>query len=204
MAKTFLDFEGLTTYNDKIRDSYLSRNNMELDFAEYVKTNDLLNTLGNYATEESVSDMLTKTEANSTYAKETEISDMLTKTEASSTYVNNDKLTSQLASQKDELEQEINSKISTVYKPQGSTSFEALTRPPTQDMLGYVYNITGQFTTDGYFVEGVGHNHTAGTNVVVVNDTGIYKYDVLSGMVDASWSVEVEPIPTEQIESLFN
>ena len=204
MAKTFLDFEGLTTYNDKIKGNYLSRNNMELDFADYVKNEDLNGVLEEYAKQDAISDMLTKTEANSTYVKETEISDMLTKTEASSTYVDNDELNLQLQSQKGELEQEINDKISAIYKPQGSVSFEALVRPPTQNMLGYVYNITGQFTTDTYFVEGAGHNYTAGTNIVVVNDTGIYKYDVLSGMVDASWSVEVEPIPTEQIESLFN
>ena len=207
MAKNFLDFEGLTTYNDKIKDNYLSKASKDIEFADYVKNEDLLSTLGNYATEAAIEDMLTRTEANSTYAKETAIQDMLTKAEASSTYVNNDKLTSQLQSQKTELQQEINEKISTVYKPQGNTSFEALTRPPNKEMLGYVYNLTGQFTTDSYFVEGLGHNYPAGTNVVVVSDLGTYKYDVFSGMLDLSDYIkeeEMAAISNEQIESLFS
>ena len=207
MAKIFLNFEGLTAYNDKIKDSYLSKASKDIEFADYVKNEDLLSTLGNYATETAIKDMLTKTEAESTYAKETAIEDMLTKTEANSTYVNNDKLTSQLQSQKTELQQEINEKLSTVYKPQGNTTFEALIRPPTKEILGYVYNLTGQFTTDSYFVEGPGHDYPAGTNVAVVSDSGIYKYDVFSGMLDLSDYIkeeEIVAISNEQIESLFS
>ena len=207
MAKTFLDFEGLTTYNNKIKDSYISKASKDAEFADYVKNESLTSTLENYVTETAIEDMLTKTEAESTYAKETAIEDMLTKAEANSTYVNNDKLTSQLQSQKTELQQEINEKLSTVYKLQGNTTFEALTRPPTKEMLGYVYNLTGEFTTDSYFVEGPGHSYPAGTNVVVVSDSGTYKYDVFKGMFDLSGYIkeeEMAAISNEQIGSLFS
>ena len=207
MAKTFLDFEGLTTYNNKIKDSYISKASKDAEFADYVKNESLTSTLENYVTETAIEDMLTKTEAESTYAKETAIEGMLTKIEASSTYVNNEKLTSQLQSQKTELQQEINEQISTVYKPQGSASFESLTRPPTKDMLGYVYNMTEQFTTDTNFLEGASHSYPAGTNIVVVSDLDTYKYDVLSGTLDLSEYVketEITAIANEQIESLFN
>lgn len=82
---------------------------------------------------------------------------------------------------------EIDAKISAVYKPTGSVAFADL---PTLDatVLGNVYNVTNAFTTTADFVEGAGHKHSAGTNVVVVNvgsaETPSYKFDVLSGVVD--------------------
>ena len=80
-------------------------------------------------------------------------------------------------------EDQVNAKISAVYKPGGSVAFASL---PTADAdhLGMVYNVTDAFTTTDDFVEGAGSQYPAGTNVVVVSVEAAYKYDVLSGMVD--------------------
>ena len=80
-------------------------------------------------------------------------------------------------------EDEVNAKISSVYKPGGSVAFAKL---PTAaaGVLGMVYNVTDGFTTDAKFVEGAGKSYPAGTNVVVVAVDGGYKYDVLAGFVD--------------------
>ena len=63
---------------------------------------------------------------------------------------------------------EINAKISAVYKPAGSVVFSALP------------------------VEGAGNKYPKGTNVVVVKVDDAYKYDVLAGFVDLSGYVEKE------------
>ena len=81
---------------------------------------------------------------------------------------------------------QVNSKISSVYKPGGSTTFEELATA-SKDNLGTVYNITDKFTTDERFIEGKGNSYPKGTNVVVVDaGTEEYKYDVLAGFVDLS------------------
>lgn len=88
-------------------------------------------------------------------------------------------------------DEQIKNKVSSVYKPAGSTTFELL--PATSvDLVGNVYNITNEFTTDKKFISGeVGKKYPAGTNVVCIAVTGgepdpDYKYDVLSGVVDLS------------------
>lgn len=80
---------------------------------------------------------------------------------------------------------EIDGKISSVYKPGGSVAFASL---PTADEahLGLVYNVTDKFTTTADFVEGAGAKHPAGANVVVIKSGEDYKYDVLAGFVDLS------------------
>lgn len=79
---------------------------------------------------------------------------------------------------------QVNSKISSVYKPGGSTTFEELVTA-SKDNLGTVYNITNKFTTDERFIEGEGNSYPKGTNVVVIDaGTEEYKYDVLAGFVD--------------------
>ena len=84
---------------------------------------------------------------------------------------------------------EINSKLSSAYKAQGSKTAAGL----TSDLLvpaneGYVYNISDKLTiTDSnrsLFVEGVQDSYIDGTNVVVVNVGGAYKFDVIAGFVD--------------------
>ena len=85
---------------------------------------------------------------------------------------------------------EINAKISAVYKPAGSVAFAALPAL-ADDVLGNVYNVTDAFTTTN-FVEGAGNKYPKGTNVVVVKVDDAYKYDMLAGFVDLSGYVEKE------------
>lgn len=86
-------------------------------------------------------------------------------------------------------EDQVNAKISSVYKPGGSVTFANL---PTaaEEVLGMVYNVTDAFITTADFVEGAGGKHPAGTNVVVVSVDDAYKYDVLAGFVDLTGYVE--------------
>ena len=85
--------------------------------------------------------------------------------------------------------EEVNSKLSSAYKAQGSKAASAL----TSSLLvaaneGYVYNISDALTiTDSnksLFVEGVKSSYPAGTNVVVVKVGSAYKFDVIAGFVD--------------------
>lgn len=85
---------------------------------------------------------------------------------------------------------EVNSKLSSAYKAQGSKTANQL----TSSLLvaaneGYVYNISEELTitesNKGLFVEGVKSSYPAGTNVVIVNvGGGVYKFDVIAGFVD--------------------
>lgn len=86
---------------------------------------------------------------------------------------------------------EINAKISAVYKPAGSVAFAELPSL-SESILGNVYNVTDAFTTTANFVEGAGNKYPKGTNVVVVKVGDAYKYDVLAGFVDLSGYVEKE------------
>ena len=81
---------------------------------------------------------------------------------------------------------QVDAKISSVYKPAGSVAFADLPDAGEAN-LGNVYNVTNSFTTTDAFVEGSGKKHPAGTNVVVVSTgDGTYGYDVLAGFVDLS------------------
>lgn len=86
---------------------------------------------------------------------------------------------------------EINAKISAVYKPAGSVAFADLPAL-TEDVLGNVYNVTNAFTTTDSFIEGAGNKYPKGTNVVVVKSGDAYRFDVLAGFVDLSGLVEKE------------
>lgn len=84
---------------------------------------------------------------------------------------------------------EINSKLSSVYKAQGSkTSSELTSSLLVNSNEGYVYNISDEITiTDAnksLFVEGVNSSYPAGTNVVVVKVGNAYKFDAIAGFVD--------------------
>ena len=80
---------------------------------------------------------------------------------------------------------QVDGKLSAVYKPAGSIAFSSLPNP-AQEVLGSVYSITDGFTTDVRFLEGANKKHPAGTNVVVVKEGSAYKFDVLAGFVDLS------------------
>lgn len=81
---------------------------------------------------------------------------------------------------------EIADGIGSIYKPAGSIAFESLPAL-SSDIQGNVYNITNDFTTTSDFVEGAGKSYPAGTNVVCIDTgSGVYKWDVLAGIVDLS------------------
>lgn len=63
------------------------------------------------------------------------------------------------------------SALTGAYIPKGSSVFASLPATPTSSMVGYVYNITDDFTTDSRFVEGAGKTYPAGSNVVVVDNS---------------------------------
>lgn len=94
---------------------------------------------------------------------------------------------------------EMNARMSSVYKPGGSVAFADL---PAADEahLGMVYNITNAFTTTAAFVEGAGKKHPEGTNVVIVagGNEGEFKYDVLAGFVDLSDYVTDDMVATDE------
>lgn len=84
---------------------------------------------------------------------------------------------------------EINSKLSSAYKAQGSkTSSELTSSLLVSSNEGYVYNISNEITiTDAnksLFVEGINSSYPAGTNVVVVKVGNAYKFDAIAGFVD--------------------
>lgn len=87
--------------------------------------------------------------------------------------------------------EELNAKISAVYKPAGSVAFTDLPAL-AENVLGNVYNVTNAFTTTDSFVEGAGNKYPKGTNVVVVKSGEDYKFDVLAGFVDLSGKVDKE------------
>lgn len=84
----------------------------------------------------------------------------------------------------DQVRAAISSAITGVYTPKGSIAFASLPTAAAGNK-GWVYNVTGAFTTTAAFVEGAGHSYGAGTNVVCVDaGSGSYKWDVLAGTID--------------------
>lgn len=103
----------------------------------------------------------------------------------------------------------IDSKISSTYKAKGSVAFANLPAL-TATNEGSVYNVTDAFTTTADFVEGAGKSYPAGTNVVIINDgtdaSPSYKYDVLPGFIDLSdyWnSTNLVAITTAEIDAMM-
>lgn len=83
-------------------------------------------------------------------------------------------------------DQQIASKLGSVYKPSGSTNFADLPELGAT-IEGHVYNILDAFTTTEDFVEGASHKYPAGANIVCIDvGTDEFKWDVLSGAVDLS------------------
>lgn len=84
-------------------------------------------------------------------------------------------------------DQQIASKIGSVYKPAGSVAFADLPETPSAANLGNVYNVTDAFEADERFVTGEqGTSYPAGSNVAVVQIEEAYYFDVLAGTVDLS------------------
>lgn len=80
---------------------------------------------------------------------------------------------------------EVDGKLTSVYKPQGSIAFASLPAP-SADNLGFVYNVSNAFTTTTSFLEGSGKAYPAGANVVVVQNGDSYAYDIQGGFYDLS------------------
>lgn len=84
-------------------------------------------------------------------------------------------------------DQQIASKIGSVYKPAGSVTFANLPETPSVATLGNVYNVTDAFEADTRFVTGEqGNSYPAGSNVAVVQVEEAYYFDVLAGTIDLS------------------
>lgn len=106
---------------------------------------------------------------------------------------------------------EVDEIVSRVYKPAGSCTFAELPATLTSSILGYVYDVEDNFTTDTRFAEGAGHAYPAGTNVVVINTgdstTPIYKFDVLPGFIDLSGyqlKMQVTTLPVASTSEVGN
>lgn len=95
-------------------------------------------------------------------------------------FIDEDELEQEL----EELKEELKAKVTGVYHPQASVNFSELPSELTDAMIGNVYNIKDAFVTTDKFVEGTGLAYPAGTNVVVVKDNDVLKFDVFSGFVD--------------------
>jgi len=80
----------------------------------------------------------------------------------------------------------ISDAVSSTAKPAGSVSFANIPSLGA-GVLGHVWNVTDDFTTDSRFVEGAGKKLPAGTNVWCVNvgteESPTYKLDVFAGMI---------------------
>ena len=134
-------------------------------------------------------------EAAGTYARlsvgaPTDGNDATTKT-----YVDNKVSGLQTAAQ---VKSAINSALTGVYTPKGSTAFASLPTAAAGNK-GWVYNVSDSFTTTAAFVEGAGHSYGAGTNVVCVDaGSGSYKWDVLAGTVDLT------ELTADEVQTLWN
>lgn len=104
---------------------------------------------------------------------------------------------------------EIDSKLSTTFKPGGSVAFANLPALNASN-LGKILNITNSFATTADFVEGAGKTYPAGTNVAIVDigtsSSPSYKYDIQGSFFDLSGYVEESDLglaTTSEIDELF-
>ncbi len=101
----------------------------------------------------------------------------------------------------------VDGKVSSAYKACGSIAFASLPTLTSADaVVGNMYNITNSFVTTADFEEGAGVSYGAGTNVAIVEISGVKKYDVMAGMVDLSNYIMVSQIieiTNAQIDALF-
>ena len=77
------------------------------------------------------------------------------------------------------------------YIFKGSIDFDQLPETVTEAMVGFVYNIDEEFTTDARFVEGAGKVYPAGTNVSIANVSSDPSdpellFDVIGNFVDVA------------------
>lgn len=94
----------------------------------------------------------------------------------------------------------IDAKVTGVYKPKGTVAFANLPTASASN-VGFVYNISDDFTTTAAFVEGAGKAHKAGSNVVCVDEgNNAYKWDVLAGTIE----FDVTEITAAEVQALWD
>lgn len=84
-----------------------------------------------------------------------------------------------------QVDDKINAKISSVYKPGGSLDYPDKSKL-SEENVGRVYDIRNEFTTDSDFANTISGVYPAGTNIVVLEQDGQYKFGTLSGFIDTS------------------
>lgn len=88
---------------------------------------------------------------------------------------------------------QLNDKIGSggALKPSGSKTFENL-GVPSEDELGNIYNITDDFISNQYFIDGSGKSYKAGTNVYCIvqkdplTEEDTYWWDIFGASIDLS------------------
>lgn len=90
---------------------------------------------------------------------------------------------------KTEVDDKVSAALTSAIVPKGTVAYASLPTPAKAN-LGYMYNVSNEFTTDVRFVEGAGKKYDAGANVYVVavttDSSTEYKFDVFMGFVDLS------------------
>lgn len=78
-----------------------------------------------------------------------------------------------------------------VIRPAGSKTFENL-GVPSEDELGNIYNISNDFISNQYFIDGSGKSYKAGTNVYCIvqkdplTEEDAYWWDIFGASIDLS------------------
>lgn len=90
---------------------------------------------------------------------------------------------------KTEVDDKVSAALIAAIVPKGTVAYASLPTPAKAN-LGYMYNVSNEFTTDARFVEGAGKKYDAGANVyvaaVTTGSSTEYKFDVFMGFVDLS------------------
>ena len=138
-----------------------------------------------YAEEKAAAAQSAAEEAANSYT-DSEIDDLKTELIGTGTGVSATTIKGGVTESKNYTDSQLAAKLAATYKAAGSVTFASLPQLSATEE-GKVYNITDAFVTNGNFVEGAGKSYPAGTNVVCI-DTGtdVFKWDVLTGMVDLS------------------
>lgn len=97
----------------------------------------------------------------------------------------------------------------------GSVAFSGLPATPDSTMIGWMYNVNEDFTTDARFVEGAGKKYKAGENVIV-DDLSTYAaatpvgsenpstegwYELVNGKYVESTDTTVDPLKTYYVKT---
>lgn len=82
----------------------------------------------------------------------------------------------------------------------GSVAFSGLPATPDATMIGWMYNVNEDFTTDARFVEGAGKKYKAGENVIV-DDLSTYAAATPAGSEDPSSEGWYELVNGKYVES---